>query len=230
MLPYPKRFFVVGTGRTGTTHLLGILRQHPEISKAVFEPTQYGNESVESCFRRAYGVKEICKPSTKQFVDQTLRLPIKVIHTVRVNLLRQAVSMCLARRLDIWQRDKVPVAEYPKFIEGLGSLPLEDVINEAESLRNFENAMLSRLNNKPHMTVVYEDFYFGSEEYQKKSILEMLDFIGVTDPYITPRMIDLLRNGRLNNEEVYRHISNVKEIDNKLSEYGSLLNYHCPVV
>ena len=235
LLPCAK-FVITGAARSGTTQLANICNRHPDIN-CHYEPFRHsqigkdyreGRLTIHQVLKRLYstgeGFKECCESVDAVTRKALLALPVKIIFIERLNRLRQAVSLYLAKQTDIWQTDHGK--NYDQEVQLVGEIPLEVVEFRIKMLSTTNDMMKRELQQlrKPYFHLIYEDFYFGSEESQERTTKEMFEFIGMR-PVFTNRMRELFRNGRLNDEGIYQKIPNIDEIDRTFGpKHGRLLN------
>lgn len=230
-MPYSK-YAIIGSARTGTTMLACICDFHPNLNKCHFEPSKEMKTDdiktmIKSLYQSGNGVKELISLNQKsnQIRNIIFNLPIKVIFTERKNILRQAISYCLALKLQIWQNEESN-NHYLKKVSNIGDLPLKCINSYIKGTIKVNEVVKSELKDKPYFHLIYEDFFFGSRQFQIETMSEMFDFIGVK-PCVNDHMINVIDHGRLNNEDVYRHIRNIDEIDRKFSKYGQIFDRLC---
>ncbi len=228
MLYYHNNFFfVVGNARSGTTSLMNLIANHPDMGKCIYEPFLFWNHAdkplnkaklqkfVKKIFRDYCGIKELshdmgyCGMARRYFFS----LPIKVIRIYRKNKLKQALSMCLARKTKIWNFVGDNKRDYNNIIKEIGAISLEE-INITMREIYFNEKKLDREIKKSFL-VYYEDLFFSSMEQQENILINIFNYINLR-PTINKNMRFIFSNGRVNNDEIYRSIPNIDEINSVL--------------
>lgn len=250
LIPFPHKFMIVGSARTGTTQLATICNAHPMLKKCYYEPflhmkhykyprdedwirdhgDQFIRDRLYTLYNSGDGIKELttCNYYNTWFRKHIFALPIKIILTERKNILRQAISMYIASESKIWNQGNMSGVDYLDYLEIVASLrnfPCDIIKRHIINIIKTYQSVKKELDviSKPYFHLIYEDYFFGHSDVQEQITKDMFEFIGV-ESIFNKRMRMLLDYGRLNSEEVYRNIQNLDEIEKRFSEYGYLID------
>lgn len=227
MLYYHNNFFfVVGNARSGTTSLMSLIQAHPDIGKCIHEPFSHWNPMDKSLdklkfekyakkiFRDYRGIKELSHESG--YLGMARRyffaLPVEIVRIYRKNKLRQALSLCLARKTKIWDIVRGD-NNYKNIIKKIGPISLEEVNKQIKGI--YLNEKKLDIEIKKSFLVYYEDLFLSSIEKQENILMDIFSYIN-SRPMITKKMKCIFSQGRQNDDDVYKSIPNIDEINSVL--------------
>lgn len=177
----PRRRFILFTqGRSGSTLLEQLLNNHPSIrcDTEILNRTFFGRvvvprafiEGRARCMRsEAYGFKLHLTHLTD---DQDIRDPgrflldmhhcqWKIIHVVRDNLFRQALSNCVAKQTGVWHRSKDQTGSRPPAVTIDGNQLMTAIRWRANQLAR-EQQLIQDI---PHLGINYERDLLNNEQH-----------------------------------------------------------------
>ena len=192
-----NRFMIFGQGRTGSTLLVDLLNSHPEVFTFGEILQQH---VVTNTVSPRWWVEGLCTLSRKPTVGFKVKISQisvaqrkdpattlvdfadhgwKIIHLKRTNLLRHAVSDLRSEKTGHYHTvkgdDITRAGGKKRKTVRIEWGELEKSMVYREDCKKWERDALA---NVPHVTVEYESDLSNAEQ-QKRSMLEVFDFIGV---------------------------------------------------
>jgi hypothetical protein len=144
----------------------------------------------------------------KYYRDYIYSKNIVVLRTKRKNKLQQSLSSELALRTNYWHKsDK----NYKELLKKISPIPISDLKYRIKIINKLDKILDLELENIKKIEINYEKFYFNENEHEK-SLYEI--FINM-DVVINRKVI--VKNNKLNDNECYKMIPNINEIEKELS-------------
>ena len=221
-------------GRTGSTTLMHVLNQHPEIN-LMFEPFnkhtgEYNNSKpkdfeelkilLEEINNSNNGFKHICgQLSHEQEESLLMDSSYFVIYLYRKNLLQRAVSQKLSQQTNIWTASDRNKKREPIKYDRIDIKELNNNIDWVRKERK-KNINFFIKSEKPYVILDYDDIFSPYLRNQQKlnKINKILLKIGL-EPIKINKYINKLLNPRISkiaSSNYYKNIPNYQEIEDKL--------------
>lgn len=225
----PTKFYIFGTGRCGSTLLVGLLNCHSEISCDPEILSFYSRVPKAALFKRAYhcptsvyGFKLLMYHMTDvhsmeapiRFLNWLHQQGFQVIYLRRQKRLQHAISLVVsAKRKILHQRKSDQSVELqPVHIDAANVL---DTVAKFETNYQSEAKLLRHI---PHLPLVYEEHLADGQQHQTTSNL-VFDYLGLKSERVEAKLRKIippdLSQSILNYEEVMATI--------RQSEYAHLL-------
>ena len=216
MLHNFSKFGIIAHARTGSSALLRTLGLHPRIDgKILWEPFGWRNKPpagtepighITKLMKNRCGFKHLFGQVTEQTNYKICAMNgYKFVTLRRRNLLESEVSFQLAVATNHWNRlRKSTYFEDLKKCEV--TIDIKDLAKQIKKKKR-QHQLMQELD--AHQ-IFYEDLYFGDKEGQLKKMLKYLGY----SPVVTDEMLEILDNKhKLNNNETYKLIKNIDEIE-----------------
>ena len=221
------KFYIFGTGRCGSTLLVGLLNCHSQIS---CDPELLSAHSrvpklallkrVYNCPTSVYGFKLLMYHMTDvhrmsspiRFIHWLHGQNFKIVYLRRKNRLQHAVSLVVSAKRKVLHQSRSDRAAEPVQIDPSSVL---ETVAKFEANYQAERDLMGQV---PHLPLVYEDHLADGSQHQTTSNL-VFDYLGLEPESAEAKLRKImpvdLSQGILNYEEV------IAEIDR--SDYAHLL-------
>ena len=245
-----ERLIVFAHPRSGSANLLRLLQLHPglELLEEPFNEKHsswwgpYGDhrnrisdlDSLEAVLDEIFAEYDGFKTLTYQLPEALNKAMLlapnrKVVFQRRRNLLKAVVSGLIAEQTGLWSaaEAEAPVLDY---YSGLEPISIEETAGRLayeRSMIDFYAELLSHLPASSCFNLFYEDVFLGPAAEQQAQLARLFEFIDVepvpadaADRWLSPA------RARLNSEETYGRVPNLREIDEALGndETGRLFD------
>lgn len=245
-----ERLIVFAHARSGSTSLIGALGEHPEL-ELLAEPFNSDHASwwhghreyrqrvvdeatLNTVLGEIFAAYDGFKTLTSQLPEPLNRSMLlapdrKLVFLRRRNLLRAVVSNLLGHETKLWHLElaQKPVVEYfselrPLSVETVGGW----LGHEVETVGAYAE-MLAGLPPDRCLNLFYEDLFLAPPAERQARLDRVFAFLdldplpaGAADRYLDPA------RARLNTEETYALVPNLREIDDALGsdEHGRLFD------
>ncbi|NEQ49718.1 MAG: sulfotransferase [Leptolyngbya sp. SIO3F4] len=210
------KFYIFGTGRCGSTLLVGLLNCHSQISCDPEILSAYSRVPKARLFKRVYhcptsvyGFKLLMyhmidvhrMQAPRNFLEWLHEQNFKVIYLRRKNRLQHAVSLVVSAKRKILheQKSDQSVALKPIYLD-----PGQVLATVAKFEANYR-AELELLKHLPHLSLVYEEHLASSQQHQRASNL-VFEYLGLKSEPVEAKLKKImpldLSQSILNYEEV----------------------------
>lgn len=245
-----ERLIVFAHPRSGSTNLLRVLQLHPELD-LLEEPFNEKHavwrrfhrehrqritdmDSFNSVLREIYAKYDGFKTLAYQLPEELNRSMLlapdrKIIFHRRRNLLQAVVSGLLGVQTGLWNPTaaQAPVLEYYAELRPLSLEETAGRLKHERSMIDLYADLLSAVPAGSCLNLFYEDFFLAPPAEREMQLTRLFEFLDVepvpasaADRYINPA------RARLNSEETYARVPNLREIDEALGsdENGRLFD------
>lgn len=238
MLAYLKKdnmprhkFIIFCSPRVGSGLLSNLLNSHPDIhvddvilssnrAKKLFLPIRYIKGYSMAFEKPVYGFKihpdnlDYQNINTQKFLLKFQQAGWKIIHMKRTNILRQQISVMVAKQRNKW----FDTVGYP-LINLMFYIDKDELINkiQSQSLEYYhENNILKQI---PHLTITYEDDLLRAGQHQKTAD-RLFEYLGIESIPVTTKY------KRTTTEKLSDFIENYDEIVSVLrkTKYAKFLD------
>ncbi|MBT9317525.1 hypothetical protein [Leptothoe spongobia] len=215
------KFYIFGTGRCGSTLLVGLLNCHSEISCDTEILSSYSLVPKFTLFKRVYhcptsvyGFKLLMyhmtdvhhMQSPMGFLQWLNRKGFQVIYLRRKNRLQHAISLVVSAKRKVLHEQKSNRAVE---IKPVHVAPADVLATMAKFEINYQSE-ISLLKTIPHLALVYEEHLASSQQHQATSNL-VFDYLGLKSEPVEAKLRKImpldLSQSILNYEEVMTAIS-----------------------
>lgn len=226
------RFVIYGQGRSGSSVLLDLIGSHPavyceseifnrKVAARLLKPWDYLHARADLSPKPAYGCKmKIYQMTDDQGIEDPHRFLLdlhaggwKIIHLVREDLFRKALSLVVAET-------RGQFLDRRSGGTGVDSIAIDPVRLEAamRERRRADEAELEALQGIPHFRVTYEGDLLDAASHQAVSD-RVLDYLGLESAPVETRFV------KTSHGHVSEYVSNYPEVHEYLSrtEFASCL-------
>ena len=218
------RFVIYGQGRSGSSVLLDLIGSHPDVyceseifnekvAARLLKPWDYLHARADLSPKPAYGCKmKIYQMTDDQGIEDPHQFMLdlhaggwKVIHLVRQDLFRKALSLVVAETRGQFLDRKSGGT-------GVDSIAIDPVRLEAamRERKNADEAELAALEGIPHVRVTYEEDLLDSANHQAVSD-RVLEYLGIETAPVETRYV------RTSRGHVSDYVSNYEDVHAYLS-------------
>ncbi len=229
----PKiRFVIYGQGRSGSSVLLDLIGSHPDVyceseifnekvAARLLKPWDYLHARADLSPKPAYGCKmKIYQMTDDQGIESPHQFMLdlhvggwKVIHLVREDLFRKALSLVVAETRGQFLDRKSGGT-------GVDSIAIDPARLEAamRERRNADEAELAALEGIPHVRVTYEEDLLDAANHQAVSD-RVLEYLGLESAPVETRYVKTSRG------HVSDYVTNYSDVHEYLTgtEFASYL-------
>jgi len=220
-----KKFIVYCHTRTGSNLLCDLLDSHskiqvarmvlsPETTKKLFFPIRYLKGYCIESKKKLCGLRihpfylDYQGMDSQNFLLKLYQAGWKIIDLRRRNLVRQQISVLIAKKRNQW----INTLENPleKFKIDIDGIELIKRIQEQEIHLAHDKKMLEQI---PHLTITYEDDLLRTEQHQK-TVDRIFEYLGIESTPVTTKYVKTtpaqLSNIIENHEEIVYMLSENK--------------------
>ncbi len=243
-----ERVIVFAHPRSGSTSLVRLLGLHPELrldeepfhedhatwrrveraSRRRITDTDSLDAVLSEIFAEYDGFKTLAYQLSPTLNAHMLLAPgRKIVFLRRRNLLKSVVSGMIAEQTGLWHacQATAPVLEYYSDLRPLSVEEAAGRLAYERSLIDEHAAVLAGLPESRRLDVSYEDFFLAAETERAAQLERLFAFLDL-EPIPAAQAAAFLdpSRARLNSEETYARVPNVRELDETLGsdEYGRL--------
>jgi len=235
-----ERLIIFAHPRSGSTNLLRVLQLHPELD-LLEEPFNEEHavwrrfhrehrqritdmDSFASVLREIYAEYDGFKTLAYQLPEELNRSMLlaperKIVFHRRRNLLQAVVSGLISAQTGLWNpaAAQAPLLDYYAELRPLSLEKAAGRLNYERSMIDFYADLLSHLPASRCLNLFYEDFFLAPPAERELQLTRLFEFLEVEPVSITAadRYINPAR-ARLNSEETYARVPNLREIDEAL--------------
>lgn len=210
------KFFVFGSGRSGSTLLVDLLDSHPRIqcegellSRRMLLPDHFIRCRAALSRQEAYGFKLLCyhltmvhkKLGLRTFVTHLVNSGYKVVYLNRRNAFRRALSNLYARHRDQFHSRQgghtAPIA--PMRVD------LDELLGWMEGIENTVELERDVLRGLPHVQLIYEDD-LKQPACQQPAIDRITEYLGLPSMPVTTEL------KKATPRELSRFVANYEEV------------------
>jgi len=234
-----NKFIVFAQGRSGSTLLIDLLNQHPDIKAdpEIFNIDLYGKIAFPRPYlqgrltlaayqrKKCYGFK--VKPyqltndqqltNALTFIKEQHQAGFKIIHLQRQNVFRQALSSVLAETTNVWHiHQKAPLSPAMPLIHPTNKINVSptDLLAKMRERQQYQHLEATMLQNVPHLFLSYEQHLYNAQQ-QTAAMPLIFDFLEVNKEIIVESNLQ-----KITTTDWQKHVLNVEVVEKAVQKAG----------